>query len=169
MEAMEAILTRRSIRKYTDRAVSDETVRELLNAAMNAPTAGDQRPWEFVVIRDRAVLDAVPSFHPHSLMLKHAPVGILICGDVTREKYPGRWPLDCSAAAENILIASNALGLGAVWLALHPVQERIDGMRHLVGVPEHVVPFCIVSLGYPGEKKAPPDRYDAERVHYDRW
>jgi nitroreductase len=165
---MQAILTRRSIRRYTPEQVSDEAVQQLLQAAMSAPTAAAQ-PYHFVVVRDRTVLSAVSDFHPHAAMLKSASVGILVCGDPTIETREGRWVLDCAAATENMLIAANAMGLGACWVGIYPVEERIQGMRKLLGVPEHVVPLSMVSLGFPAEKKPPPDRFKPERVHHERW
>jgi len=168
MEAMQAILTRRSIRRYTSDPVSDEAVIELLKAAMSAPTAASE-PWHFVVIRDRTILDSVPDFHPHANMLKQASVGILVCCDPESGTLVGRWPMDCSAATENMLIAANAIGLGACWVGIYPVEERIQGIRKIVGVPSGLIPLCIVSLGHPAENKKPPNRFRTERIHYDRW
>jgi len=143
-------------------------VTELLKAAMSAPTAGNQ-PWHFVVIRDRTTLDSITDFHPHAEMLKQASVAISISGDPTVETLKGRWLLDCAAATENILIAANALGLGACWVGIYPVEERIKALRGLLGMPDHVVPLSMVSLGHPAEKKDPPARFKAERIHYDKW
>ncbi len=168
MDAMEAILTRRSIRKYTTEPVSDETVDQLPKAAMSAPTAANE-PWHFVIIRDRDLLDAFTTFHVHANMLKTAAVGILVCADPTVEVLKGRWVMDCSAATENILIAANALGLGAVWVGIYPVEERIQGVRALLGIPNHIIPLCCVSVGWPGEKKPPSNRYRPERVHEGHW
>ena len=168
MDAMQAILTRRSIRKYTSDAVSDEIVNELLKAAMSAPTAAGE-VWDFVVVRDRSVLEGVSKFHPHAEMLKSAGVAILVCGSPNIERLPGRWVLDCAAATENILIAANALGLGAVWVGIYPVDERMKGMRTLLGIPDYVIPLSMVSVGYPRERKAPPSRFREERVHRDHW
>jgi nitroreductase len=168
MDAIDALLTRRSIRRYTSDSVSDDTVLELLKAAMAAPTAANQ-PWDFIVIRDRAILRDITQFHHHADMLKEAAVAIAVCGDPTRGSLEGRWPLDCSAATENILIAANALGLGACWVGIYPVEERIQGLRRLLGIPEHVIPLSMVSLGYPGEKKEPSQRFKSERVHRERW
>lgn len=168
MDAMEAILTRRSIRKYTSEAVSQEIVNQLLAVAMSAPTAGNE-PWHFVVLRERCVLEAFTKFHPHALMLKTAQVGILVCGDPTVEVLKGRWLMDCSAATENMLIAANALGLGACWVGIYPVEERIQGVRDLLGVPAHVIPLSLVSVGWPGERKSPPNRFRPERVHEGQW
>ncbi|MBI5249925.1 MAG: nitroreductase family protein [Desulfomonile tiedjei] len=165
---MEAILTRRSIRKYTTEPVSTETVNQLLNAAMSAPTAANEA-WNFVVIRERTILEAFTKFHPHAQMLKAAAAGILVCGNPAVEALKGRWIMDCSAATENILIAANALGLGACWVGIYPVEERIQGVRALLGIPEQVIPLSCVSIGWPGEKKQPPNRFRQDLVHEDRW
>jgi len=168
MDAMQAILTRRSIRNYTSQPVSDETVTELLKAAMSAPTGGKE-PWDFVVIRDRATLEGVTKYHPHAQMLKTAAVAIAVCGDPSREALKGRWPMDCSAATENILIAANSLGLGACWVGIYPVEERIQGLRSLLGLPDHVITLSMVSIGYPAETKKPSDRFRQEHIHREKW
>lgn len=168
MEAMDAILTRRSIRKFTDQVVPEEAVTQLLKAAMSAPTAANE-PWHFVVIRHRSILDAIPTFHPHAEMLKQASVAIAVVADPSVEVLKGRWPLDCAAATENVLIAANAMGLGACWVGIYPVEERIDRLKALLGMPDHVIPLSLVSLGYPAEKKRPPERFRIERVHHDGW
>lgn len=169
MEAMEAILTRRSIRRYTDKKISDELIKELLEAGMSAPSAGNEQPWHFVAITDHKILDEIPKIHPHSNMLKEAPLAILICGDESLQKYQGYWVQDCSAATENILIAANAKGLGGVWLGVYPIEDRVVGIRKLLGMPEKVIPFALLSIGYPAEQKPPANRYDESRVHYDIW
>ena len=166
---MKAILTRRSIRKYKPQAVPDEIITELLTAAMCAPSAGNEQPWEFVVINDRKLLERIPEFHPYATMLKEAHVAILVCGDLKREKHKGYWVQDCSAATENILIAVNEKKLGAVWLGIYPREERVVGLRKLLGIPENIVPFSLIAIGYPAEVKEPADRFDPARVHQNRW
>ncbi len=169
MDVMQAILTRRSIRRYTSDPVPPKQVERLLAAAMAAPSAGNEQPWHFVVVRDRALLEAIPRFHPYSAMLKEAPLAILVCGDVTLEKHEGYWVQDCSAATQNLLLAAHAEGLGAVWLGLHPRPEREQGMRDLLALPGNVVPLALVALGHPAEEKGPAARFDPSRVHHDRW
>lgn len=169
MDAMDAILSRRSIRRYTSQPVSEELIKDLLEAAMSAPSAGNEQPWHYVVIRDRKILDEIPKIHPYSQMLKEAPVAILICGDEKLQKYKGYWVQDCSAATENMLIAVQAKGLGAVWLGVYPVEDRVIGIRKLLGIPEHVIPFSLISIGYPAEQKPRANRYDDSRVHRDKW
>lgn len=169
MDAMEAIFTRRSVRKYRPERVPEQLVTELLRAAMAAPSAGNEQPWHFIVITERALLDAIPKFHPYSSMLKHATVAIVVCGDLTLEKYKGYWILDCSAAAENLLIAAAGKGLGAVWTGIYPMEDRVAGMRKLLNLPEHVVPLALIPIGYPAEQPVRVDRFNLGRVHQERW
>lgn len=169
MDALEAIFGRRSIRKYTDQAVSAETTETLLRAAMSAPSANNAQPWRFVVITERAVLDAIPTFHPYSEMLHQAPLAILVCADKTQTSQPGYELLDCSAATQNLLVAAHALGLGAVWLGIFPREERMRGIKNLVCLPDHILPVALVSVGQPAEHKPPADRFDAAKIHYNTW
>ncbi len=170
MDAMKAIMTRRSIRRYTSEPVSDEVVEQLLRAACAAPSANNQQPWAFVVIDDRELLDTIPEeVHPYTQMLKEAPLAVLVCGVSEREKHPGYWEQDCAAATENLLLAAHALGLGAVWCGVHPREQREEGMRELLALPEEIVPFSIVAVGHPAEEKPPSERYQEERVHHNRW
>lgn len=169
MDALVAIRTRRSIRKYQDKAVPEELVRELLGAAMMAPSARNAQPWRFVVIRDRELLERIPKVNPNAPMARGAPLAILICGDLRLEKSSGYWVVDCAAAAENLLLAAHALQLGAVWTGVYPRQERMQGFRRLCNLPEHVQPHCLIVLGYPAEHPASKDRYREDRVHRDRW
>lgn len=166
---MKVILTRRSIRRYTSKPVAEEIIKELLNAAMSAPSAGNQQPWEFIVITDRKLLDEIPHVHPHAQMCRQAPVAILVCGDLQRETHGGFWVQDCSAATENLLIAANAKGLGAVWVGVYPREERVQAMRNLIKVPEHIIPFALIPIGHPAEKKPPAERFDQARIHTNKW
>ncbi|MFH1010531.1 MAG: nitroreductase family protein [bacterium] len=169
METIEAIYTRRSIRKYASEPISEEMIHELLTAAMYAPSAGNQQPWHFVVITERRLLDAIPSFHPHAKMLKQAPVAILVCGDPTLEKYKGRWMLDCSAATQNILLAAHARGLGTVWVGIYPERERIENMQRLLNLPPHIIPLALIPIGYPAEHVPQPERFHISKIHYNQW
>lgn len=169
MDAMEAILSRRSIRQYTTQPVSEEAIRNLLEAAMAAPSAANEQPWQFVVIRDRGILDEIPTFHAYSQMLKQAPLAILVCGDLELEKVRGYWVQDCSAATQNLLVAAHAQGLGAVWLGIYPIEERVAGLRKLLSLPEQVIPLALISIGHPADQEPPANRYDESRIHHDRW
>ncbi len=166
---MKEIFERRSIRKYTGKEVSDESIKELLKAAMSAPSAGNQQPWDFIVVKDRAVLNEIPKVHQYAQMLKEAPVAIVVCGVLEREKHAGYWMQDCAAAIENILIEAQFLGLGAVWLGVYPREDRVAGLTKLLEIPENVIPIAVISIGYPAESKEASQRYDEKKIHQDKW
>lgn len=164
---VQTIFARRSIRKYTSEPVSQEHIRTLLEAAMAAPSASNRKPWEFVVIQERATLDALAEAHPHGKMLFDAPLSISVCGDLTEmERY---WVQDCSAATENLLLAATALGLGAVWLGVYPRDERVTAVRRVLALPDHITPLNLVSIGHPAEVKPARTQFDAARVHHEGW
>jgi nitroreductase len=167
--ALEVLLSRRSIRKFQQKAVPDAMVQKILEAAMEAPSAGNQQPWRFIVIRDRAMLNDIPSVHPYAGMLKEADLAILVVADVSAEKYPGYFPQDCSAATQNILLAAHAQGLGSVWLGVFPDEERVRAVGQKLGVPGNLMPFSLVAIGWPGEEKGRGGRFDAKRIYLDKW
>lgn len=166
---MNSIFNRRSIRKYTEQEVSDKVIEQLLKAAMAAPSAGNEQPWQYIVIRDRETMNAIPKFHPYSQMLKEASAAIVVCGDSSLEKFQGYWVQDCSAATQNILLEAQELGLGSVWLGVYPDEGRVDALKKLLGLPVYVTPLCILPIGYPAEQRQGADRYDSARIHHDRW
>jgi nitroreductase len=167
MEALEAILTRRSIRKYMAKRIPKDIIFELLKAAMSSPSASNKQPWHFIIITKRLTLNRIPDFHPYSSMLKHAPAAIAICGDILVQ--PDYWVQDCSAATENILLAAHAKGLGAVWLAIYPREPRILALRNLLKLPENIIPMSLVALGYPIENKLPANRFNQTKIHQNIW
>lgn len=169
MEAYEAIRTRRSIREYTSQAVPDDLIKELLAAAMSAPSSGDERPWHYIVVNARGQLDALAAVLPYGQMLKRAPLAIVVCGDLWLEEFKDNWIQDCSAATQNLLLAAHAKGLGAVWVGVYPETDRIVGIRKLLHLPTHVIPLSVVPVGYPLRRKPPADRYDETRVHHNTW
>jgi nitroreductase len=172
VDALEAIQTRRSVRKYEKSEINDEIVEKLLSAAMSAPSAVNQQPWEFIVIKDREMLDAIPTFSKFARMAAHAPLGILVCGDTRNLISPGFWVQDCSAATQNLLIAAHALGLGAVWTGVYPmdpVDGRVTGFTKHCQLPEGVVPLAFVVLGYPAETPPKQNRFDPRRIHANVW
>lgn len=163
------IMTRTSVRQYTDRQISADTLETLLKAGMAAPTAVNKQPWAFVVTTGRDALDSLATLQPR---LKTAAAAITVCGDMTRAiEGEGRdfWVQDCSAATENILLAAHALGLGAVWTGVYPIAERIDNVSHALALPDSVVPMCIIAVGYPVADQEPKDKWDPSKVHYQRW
>lgn len=169
METLKAIATRRSIRRYQKTPIDVETLATLLKAAMQAPSAMNQQPWHFVVIDDRKTCDRIAAQHPHAEMCAEAPLVIIVCADVSTLSAPDHWPQDCAAASQNLLLAAHDLGLGAVWSAIYPSAVQVALFQKLLRVPEHVVPFCVVPVGYPAEEKAPEDRYSTGRVHHNQW
>ena len=171
MDTREAILTRRSIRRYTEQPVDDATVKQLLEAAMAAPSANNQQPWHFIVIDERAKLDAITEFHPYSRMLKQSPLAIAVGADrnILADPSVDYWIQDCAAATENLLLAAQAMGLGACWLGIHPRPERIEGLRGLLGMPNHIEPFAVIALGWPGEEKPPGNYFKPGRIHRNVW
>ena len=166
METLQAIMTRRSIRAFKDTPVTDEQMKTLLAAAMNAPSAGDGRPWTFVVTTDRAKLDALAdSVDEGNAMFKQAQAAVLICLDRSLEGFGGFGEQDCSCAAQNLQLAAHDMGLGTVWIAIINVPPRIAGCRKVFGVPEEITPFALFPLGVPGEDLEPEVRYDESRIH----
>ncbi|MHB1131472.1 MAG: nitroreductase family protein [Chloroflexota bacterium] len=163
---LEAILKRRSHRDYSDEPVSEEQVTTLLQAAMAAPSANDQRPWQFLVVRDPELRRALARTHPYSGMAERAPVVFVVCGEEARSPH---WMVDCSAATENLLLQATAMGLGGCWVACFPRQEREAYVRNLLGIPEEVRVLCMVPLGNPAAPRTPRTRYEVERVHYERY
>lgn len=169
MNTLEAIRTRRSIRAYTEAAVTQDDLDTMLAAAMSAPSAGNQQPWHFIVVDDRAILDRIAEVHPYAKMSAQAPLGIVVCGDRNEEKYPGYWVQDCSAATQNLLLAAHELGLGAVWCGVYPRDERVAEIRQLFTLPDNVMPLAFVVIGYPAQFPPPADRYRKERIHTNKW
>jgi nitroreductase len=169
VDTLEAIKTRRSVREYQDRAVPENVINQLLAAAMAAPSARNQQPWEFVVITDREILKQISGINPNAQMAAHAPVAILVCGNLALETAPGYWVVDCAAAIQNLLLCTHALGLGAVWTGTYPNEERMDGYTTLLDLPEQVIPHTLVVVGYPTQQPPPQDRFKPERIHYNGW
>ncbi len=169
MDTLSAIFSRRSVRIYTPKPVPHDTVTDIVRAAMYAPSAGNERPWHFVIMTDRALLDEIPKFHPYAAMLKHASTAVLVCGDVTLERHKGYWVLDCAAATQTMLLAAHAKGLGSVWCGVYPAEDRVENFRKLLKLPDHIVPFSLIPLGFPAEEKKPMERFDAARIHDNWW
>lgn len=167
---MKEIFTRRSIRKYQDKPVEQEQLQQLLRAAMYAPSAGNEKPWHFVIIRDRNKLEEITTYHPYTQMLKEAPLAIVACADTSNVKYDGAyWVQDISAAIQNILLQGEALGLGTCWCGVYPREELVKSISTLINLPEYIIPVAIIAVGHPGEKREVRERYNPERVHNEVW
>jgi nitroreductase len=172
MDALKAILGRRSVRRFSDRPVEKEHLVTLVRAAMSAPSAMDTRPWAFVIVTDRDKLKSLAAGLPYASMAAQAAAAVVVCGVLSRcrpESPADYWVQDCSAATENLLVAAEALGLGAVWTGVHPRPERVEAVRRVLGLPEDVVPLNLIPLGHPGDEAVPKDKFDGNAVHWDGW
>lgn len=169
MDVMEALLTRRSIRRFTGEPVSDEDIQKILKAGFSAPSANNKQPWHFVVVKDRNALEKIAKRHPYAKMLPEAGCGIVVCGDPKIEDKEGFLIEDCSAAIQNILLAAHGLGLGAVWCGLYPVTDRARAVSDVLNIPPDIIPVGLVVVGHGAEKKGAVDRFDAKKVHYGKW
>mgnify|MGYP002624023840 CR=1 FL=1 len=175
--ALDVIMSRKSVRSYTAEPVSDAQVETLLRAAMAAPTGMNQQPWRFVVVRDQDVKDKLAG--PRGGVLKDAPVVIVVCGETTftrttpdgetRTMENGNWTADCAAATENLLLAAEAIGLGAVWTAGYPYEDRMGPAREALELPDNVSSYCLVAVGHPAGDDKPKDKWKPENIHYDKW
>ncbi len=167
---IDTIYARRSIRKYQDKPVEKEKLETLLKAAMAAPSAMNNRPWEFVVVTEPEGMDAIRgalTFGKHN-----APAAIVVCANISLFRNPAAaqfWVQDCSAATENILLAAVTLGLGSVWLGVHPVHRFTKRIAKALGLPAHIKPLSVVYVGYPAEEKAPRTQYNPDRVHWEKF
>ena len=169
MEVLEALFTRRSIRKYTNQKVEKEVIADLIRSGMFAPSACNKQPWHFVVIEDRKILNDIAACHPNAKMLCNAACAIVVCGDEVKAHDKGYWPVDCSAATQCILLSAHAKGQGACWVGIYPREERIAAMKKLMNLPEHVHAFSVISLGYPAETPKAANRFDESRIHWNLW
>jgi len=168
--SLDPIFQRRSIRVYTEKPVEPEKLDLLLKAAMAAPSAMNCKPWEFVVITDP---EKLALFRKRLIFgNRNAPAAILVCGNPSLSVNPAArlfWVQDCSLAGENILIAASGLGLGTVWVGVHPVAEFIRVVRDITGLPKHVTPLGLIYVGYPAEGKPARTQYDQKRVHWQKY
>ncbi len=165
------IFSRRSIRKFTQREIPEIMLFDLLEAAMAAPSAVAKDPWHFIVLHSRATIDQLATVLPNGQMLKEATAALVVCGDLLQahDQQLSFLLQDLSAAIENILLAANALGLGACWLGIHPREERIAAVSEQFALSAQVIPVAVIALGWPAQEQAPRTRYNPDCVHQERW
>lgn len=168
---IEAIMTRTSIRQYTDEKLTDEEIETMLKAGMAAPSACNLQPWRFVVVTDPEVKQAISNQIKPAGPAAKAPAVIVVCGDMeaTFEPAPDYWTEDCSAVTENILLAAHAMDLGAVWMGVYPQKERCEFLADLLGLPSNIKAFGMIAVGHPAENPAPKEKWDASKVHFEKW
>ena len=181
--ALDVIKARTSIRSFTGEKLTEEQINTLLDAAMAAPTDANLQPWRFIVITDETVKSGLYERERHKKMVETAGAVIIVCGETTRMGRPHGadpdsepvpvpntyWFEDCSAATENLLLAATALDLGAVWLSCYPNERIVERIRTYLGIPETVTPLAIVPVGIPAESPEPKQKWDPEKIHYDKW
>ncbi|MDR2562679.1 MAG: nitroreductase family protein [Prevotellaceae bacterium] len=166
-EILANILSRTSIRNYSDREISVEDMNKLLKAAMSAPSSKDRRPWHFVAISDKTILSSLGERLKNASCLNGANKAVVVCGDV--ELSDNCWFLDCSAATQNILLAAHSIGIGAVWTAAYPYEDRMAVISEILELPENIKALAVIPMGYPTEENKAKDKFDETRIHLDRW
>jgi nitroreductase len=166
---MDEIFKRRSVRTYLEKTVENEKIKKLIHAAMQAPSAGNQAESEFIVVQKLSSLEQLALMSPYSKLIAKAPLAIVVLGNTKRMKFPENWEQDLSASVENLLLEAVYQGLGAVWLGVHPIKDRIDKIKAQFALPENLKPFAVIAAGYLQDKTANCfiDRWNVERVHYE--
>ncbi len=167
MELNEVLLKRRSIRKFTGKAVSEKDIEELLHAGMSGPSACNKTPWEFFVITNPEILEKLRKAARFSKIT--APLAIVVCGNLSKAlplSFSSFWIQDCSAATENILLRATDLGLGAVWCGVHPMKTAEKNVREALSLPEKFIPLNIIHIGHPAEEHTARDQFNEKKVHY---
>ena len=171
-QAITNIMTRVSVREFTGEKISEAQIDTLLRAAMAAPSAINKQPWAFIVVTDEAIIAKLGEALPYSRCSNHPAIAVIPCGDLTKA-IPGAmadfWINDVSAATENLLLAAHAMGLGAVWTGLHPDMNRARLVQEMLGLPEHIIPLCVVPVGVPAEQPEVKDKYKPENIHVNKW
>lgn len=169
---LDVIHSRKSVRNYTDQLVTQEQLLTLAKAGMAAPSARNLQPWHIMAIDDRATLDALADSLPNGKMLYQAPAAMVVCGDMTlAPEGDGHdfWVCDCSAVTENILLAAESMGLGAVWLGIYPVEQRVKTIGGILHLPEHITTLAVISIGYPTGEDQSKDKWKEEKYHVNKW
>ena len=171
-DAIKTIHSRKSVRDYTDKKVSNDDLLKITKAGMAAPTAMNTQPWEFVIVNEKEKLNDMSDNLPYAQMLKKASAAIIVCGNMNKAiEGDGKdfWIQDCSAASENMLLAIESMGLGAVWIGIYPLKDRVKYLQTAFNMPENVVPLNVLSIGYPTGKDKPKEKFDNKKIHYNSY
>lgn len=169
MDTITALKTRRSIRQFTGGKIDDDVLKTCVECGMFAPSAGNEQPWHFIIIKNRQTLEKIPTIHQYAKMMPLASAGILICFDPSLEKHEQMSCQDCAAATQNILLAAHAQGFGSCWLGIYPRKNRMDGFRKMFNIPKSIIPFSLVAIGVSEKEKKAVDRVKTDRVHQETW
>lgn len=170
-ERLQPIFSRKSVRDYTDEKISKETLELLVRAGMAAPTAKNRQPWAFIAITQKEILREIAKGLPFGKMLENVSSAVVVCGDLSKtdENDLDRWKLDCAAASENILLAAEALNLGAVWVGVYPEQSRIDHLKSVLSLPYYIIPLNIIPVGVPAKEVRPKNKFIASNLKWETW
>lgn len=166
---METIFKRRSIRKFTADEVEDNKIELMLRAAMQAPSAGNQQPAEFIVVRNKEILEKLAAVSPYASAVKNAPLAFVLLANKNNFRFAENWQMDLSAAAENLWLEAVHLGLGTVWLGIAPLDDRMQAVTKIFSLPPNILPFAVMPVGYPDQTTNTIDRYNAEKVHFEKY
>lgn len=169
METEQAIKKRRSIRGFEEKPVDESTVESLIELAMYAPSAGNEQPWEFIIIDSESTKKQIAAKHDNARMVKDAPVSVLVCVDLKREKHEDMWIQDCAAATQNLLLGARDRNLATCWVGVYPREPRMKDMSEFLDLPENVIPFSLIPVGYSAEEPEQPERFKPERIHKNKW
>lgn len=168
---LDNIFNRKSVREFSNRKVDRRDLETIIRAGMSAPSAINLQPWEFIVFDDEDTIEYMVDLHEYSKMFKTATVGIVVCGNMDRtvDKFKELWVQDCSACIENMLLAIESLGLGGVWLGIYPIKQRCDKLSDYFKLPGNIVPFGVIALGYPCGDFKVKDKWDEDKLHWNKW
>lgn len=169
MDVLQAIYTRKSIRKFTGEPLTQEELETVLRAGFSAPSAHNFQPWHFVIIREAEKLEHIAKKHPYGKMAPGAGCAIIACGDTEKQQEEGFLVEDCSAAIQNMLLAAHGIGLGAVWCGIYPKQELMELIKETTKLPDNIIPVGMMVIGHKAQEREATDRYDAAKVHYNQW
>jgi len=166
-QTLQTILERKSVREFLSKEISQDMMQDLLRAGMAAPSSRDRRPWHFIVLSDKELMESLSTQLRNASFLKGANKAIVVCGDTIISE--NAWDLDCSASIQNILLAAESMGLGAVWTAVYPYEDRMGVVNEKLELPDNIKPLAIIPLGYPQNKQEPKDKFDETRIHQNKW
>lgn len=169
MTLIESINSRRSIRRYTGEVIDEESLKLILQAGFQAPSAHNHQPQNFIVVKDPVKLEAIAQRHKYAKMLPGAGCGIVVCGDRRKQTRDGLLACDCSASIQNMLLAAHSLDLGAVWIGLYPIDSFTKIISDLLDLPEFMLPIGMIAVGYKAEDKEMVDRFDPLRLFMENW
>ena len=170
-DVVKLIMSRKSVRSFLNLPLTKSQLELIIKAGMAAPSANNKQPWSFIVITERELLNLLADKLPYAKMLHEATAAIVVCGipEKSGDSPEGYWVQDCSAATQNILLAIESMGLGAVWTGVYPRTDRIDTVRDVLNIPENIFPLNVIPVGYPKGEHKPKDKFKPENVHWQKW